>query len=224
MIFVNCDQGTPEWFQARCGVITASIVRDALSTLKKTSGQKSAGDPTDKSDQIAYDLAFERISAEPYGDTFQTFAMKRGSELEAMARMRYESRYSVMVDEVGVALTDDRLFGYSADGLVGTDGLIEIKTPLSSTKIVEMIRTGDIEEYKHQIQMGLWITGRLWADFIMYIPPLKGVNNDLYVKRIKRDDNFIEDMEIGLLKFNKRVEDAVKLLSAPMFNLEAIAA
>jgi hypothetical protein len=76
----------------------------------------------------------------------------------------------------------------------------------------------------HQMQGGMWISGREWCDFIMYIPPLKGVKNDLYVKRIKRDDDFIDDMVTDLLKFNKRVEDAVKLLSAPMFNLEAITA
>lgn len=224
MIFVECEQGTPEWHQARAGVITASTFSDALSVLQKKSGDKVAGDPTDKSDGLAYDTAFERISGAPYGDTFQTYAMKRGTEMEAFARMRYESLYNVMVDETGIILTDDRLFGYSTDGFVGQKGMIEVKTPQNSNKILQMIRTGDVSEYIHQIQGGMWISGREWCDFIMYIPPLKGVNNDLYVKRIFRDDNFIDDMVMGLLKFNKRVEDAVKLLSAPMFSLEAAAA
>lgn len=224
MIFIECEQGTPEWFQARAGVITASTFSDALSVLQKKSGDKVAGDPTDKSDGLAYDTAFERISGEPYGDTFQTYAMRRGSEQEAFARMRYESRCNVMVDEAGIVLTDDRLFGYSTDGFVGDKGMLEIKTPQNSNKILHIIRTGDVSEYIHQIQGGMWITGREWCDFICYIPPLKGVNNDLYVKRIFRDDNFIEEMEMGLLRFNKRVEDAVKLLSAPMFKLEAVAA
>lgn len=224
MIFIDCEQGTPEWHQARAGVITASTFGDALSVLQKKSGDKVAGDPTDKSDGLAYDTAFERISGEPYGDTFQTYAMKRGSEQEAFARMRYESLYGVIVDETGIVLTDDRLFGYSTDGFVGEKGMIEVKTPQNSNKILQMIRTGDVSEYIHQIQGGMWISGREWCDFLMYIPPLKGVKNDLYVKRIKRDDNFIDDMVMGLLKFNKRVEDAVKLLSAPMFSLEAAAA
>lgn len=224
MIFVECEQGTPEWHQARAGVITASTFSDALSVLQNKSGDKVAGDPTDKSDGLAYDTAFERISGAPYGDTFQTYAMKRGTEMESFARMRYESLYNVMVDETGIILTDDRLFGYSTDGFVGDKGMLEIKTPQNSNKILQMIRTGDVSEYIHQIQGGMWISGREWCDFIMYIPPLKGVNNDLYVKRIFRDDNFIDDMVMGLLKFNKRVEDAVKLLSAPMFSLEAAAA
>lgn len=221
MIFVECEQGTPEWHQARAGVITASTFSDALAVLKRKSGDKEAGDPTDASDGLAYDTAFERISGEPYGDTFQTYAMKRGSEQEAFARMRYESRYNVMVDEAGIVLTDDRLFGYSTDGFVGDKGMLEIKTPQNSNKILNIIRTGDVSEYIHQIQGGMWISGREWCDFICYIPPLRGVNNDLYVKRIFRDDDFIEEMEIGLLKFNKRVDDAVKLLSAPMFGLAA---
>jgi hypothetical protein len=224
MIFIECEQGTPEWHQARAGVITASTFSDALSVLQKKSGDKVAGDPTDKSDGLAYDTAFERISGEPYGDTFQTYAMRRGSEQESFARMRYESRYNVMVDEAGIVLTDDRLFGYSTDGFVADKGMLEIKTPQNSNKILHIIRTGDVSEYIHQIQGGMWISGREWCDFICYIPPLKGVNNDLYVKRIKRDDDFIDDMVNGLLKFNKRVEDAVKLLSAPMFSLEAAAA
>lgn len=224
MIFIECEQGSEAWHQARAGVITASTFSDALSVLIRKSGDKNPGDPTDKSDGLAYDTAFERISGEPYGDTFQTYAMRRGSEQEAFARMRYESLYNVMVDEAGIILTDDRLFGYSTDGFVGDKGMIEIKTPQNSNKILNIIRTGDVSEYMHQMQGGMWISGREWCDFICYIPPLKGVNNDLYVKRIFRDDDFIEEMEIGLLKFNRRVEDAVKLLRAPMFKLEAIAA
>lgn len=219
-IFVECDQGSDEWFAARAGVTTASNFSTAIAKLKRASGDKKLGDPTDASDTLASDIAIERISEAPYGDTFQTYAMKRGSEMEYFARMRYESRYGVIVDEAGVVLTDDRLFGYSTDGFVGDKGCIEIKTPLNSQKIVQMIKTGDISEYVHQIQGGLWITGREWVDFIMYVPPLKGVGNDLYVKRIMRDDNFIDDMVTDLLKFEQRVQGYVELLKAP-FKLAA---
>jgi exodeoxyribonuclease (lambda-induced) len=215
MIFIDCEQGTPEWHQARAGVITASTYSDALSVLKRKSGDKDVGDFTDASDTLAINTAMERISGEPYGDTFQTYAMKRGSEQEAFARMRYEANYNTIVNECGIVLTDDRLFGYSTDGFVGQDGMIEVKTPINSLKIMKMIQTGNVEEYIHQIQGGLWITGRKYCDFIMYVPPLKGIGNDLYVKRIFRDDDFINDLETGLLKFNKRVEDYVKLLSTP---------
>ncbi|MBU3577502.1 lambda exonuclease family protein [Polynucleobacter sp. UK-Kesae-W10] len=253
MIFIDCEQGTPEWHAARAGVITASTFSDALATVGGLTEQQQIyvsalqsgcsesaalekakyknrptsetvakalrgeviGSPSDGSEQIAIDTAIERISGEPYGDTFQTYAMKRGSEQEAFARMRYESERSELVEECGIVLTDDRLFGYSTDGFVGKDGMIEVKTPINSLKIVRMIQTGDVSEYIHQIQGGLWITGRLWCDFIMYVPPLKGNGNDLYVKRIFRDENFIEEMETGLLKFNKRVDEYMKTLSTP---------
>ena len=224
MIFIDCEQGTPEWHQARAGVITASTYSDALSVLKRKSGDKEVGDPTDASDTLAIETAFERISGEPYGDTFQTYAMKRGSEQEAFARMRYESEYSELVQECGIVLTDDRLFGYSTDGFVGKDGMIEVKTPANSLKIVKMIQSGNVDEYIHQIQGGLWITGRLWCDFIMYVPPLKSKGNDLYVKRIFRDDDFINDLETGLLKFNDRVESYVNLLSTPYATAPSVAA
>lgn len=223
MIFIDCEQGTPEWHAARAGVITASTYSDALSVLKRKSGDKDVGDFTDASDTLAINTAMERISGEPYGDTFQTYAMKRGSEQEAFARMRYESEYSELVEECGIVLTDDRLFGYSTDGFVGKDGMIEVKTPINSLKIVRMIQTGDVSEYIHQIQGGLWITGRLWCDFLMYVPPLKGNGNDLYVKRIFRDDDFITELETGLLKFNGRVEEYVKLLSTPYVSVPVAA-
>ena len=215
MIHISAEQGTEAWFKARAGAITASTFADAISVLSRKSGDKNVGDPTDKADQIVYDTAFERITGEPYGDTFQTYAMKRGSEMEGFARMRYESKFGVMVDETGVILTDDRAFGYSTDGFVGTDGMIEVKTPLNSLKIARMIQTGDVSEYIHQIQGGMWISGRKWCDFVMYIPPLRGVENDLYVKRIMRDDDFINDLEEKLLAVNRRVQEAVIQFSKP---------
>lgn len=215
MIFIECEQGTPEWHQARAGVITASTFADALSVLKRNSGGKTIGDPTDASDKLAGNTALERISGAPYGDTFDTYVMRRGREMEAIARMRYESNYNVIVDECGIVLTDDSLFGYSTDGFVGDEGMIEVKTPHDSNKIFDMIVTGNVDEYIHQIQGGMWITGRKWCDFIMYVPPLASINNDLYVKRIYRDDDFITEMETGLLAFNKRVEQRVELARKP---------
>jgi YqaJ-like viral recombinase domain len=223
MIFIDCEQGVPEWHQARVGVITASTFSDALSVLKRKSGDKEVGDFTDASDTLAANTALERISGKPYGDTFQTYAMKRGSEQEAFARIRYESLYNTVVAECGIVLTDDRLFGYSTDGFVGEDGMIEVKTPQNSLKVGKMLETENVEEYIHQIQGGLWITGRKWCDFIMYIPPLECIDNDLYVRRIYRDDDFITEMETGLLKFNKRVEYYVQLYSKKHTNYLAAA-
>ncbi|RIY41988.1 lambda exonuclease family protein [Neopusillimonas maritima] len=202
MIFVECQQGTPEWFAARAGVITASKFSDAVSTLKN-------GDPSQASKDYAYRVAVERIYGETTEDTYQTFEMRRGQELEPLARMAYELKTGGLAEESGVVLTDDRIFGYSTDGLVGDDGLIEIKCPNSARKLVEMWETGDLSEYEHQIQGGMWITGRKWCDFIMYAPQLEPVGKHLYIKRVERDDDFIEAMESKLWEFARRVQSHV---------------
>lgn len=189
---------------------TADVVARALKGLP-------VGEPSAASLRIAMETAMELISGEPYGDTFQTYAMKRGQEQELFSRMRYEARYNVIVDEAGLVTTDDRWFGYSTDGFVGDDGCIEIKVPLDLSKVINIIKTGDLSEYIHQIQGGLWITGRKWCDFVMGIPGLASLNNgnELYVKRVNRDDNFIEEMENGLLSHRMRVIEFEKMLRTP---------
>lgn len=199
MIFVNCTQGTPEWFAARAGVITASKFADAVSTLRD-------GDFTQASKDYAYKIAIERIYGETTEDTYVTWEMRRGTELEPLARIAYEAKTGNLAEESGIVLTDDRVFGYSTDGFVDEDGLIEIKCPNSARKLVEMWETGDISDYEHQIQGGMWITGRKWCDFIMYAPQLEPVGKQLFIKRIERNDEFIESMESKLMDFARRVE------------------
>lgn len=201
MIIIECQQGTPEWLNARAGVITASMFSDAISVLSRASGSKKAGDPTGASDKYACDLAIERISKKPYGAPVKAWTLERGHELEELARIQYETTTGEFVTESGLVLTDDRVFGYSTDGLVGTDGFIEVKAPVDSLKIEAMLLTDDTSEYEHQIQGGFWITGRDWCDFLMPVPDL----DFLYKKRIFRDDDFIDDMVEKLLKFADRV-------------------
>ena len=216
MKFVECLQGTPEWFAARAGAITASTFADAVSVLKRTSGEKKVGDPTDASDRLASDLAIERISGKPYGEPPKTWLLDRGHKLEAEARRIREERTGMVILESGVCKTDDDWFGYSTDGLVDDDGLIEIKCPIDANKIAAMFKTGDVSEYIHQMQGGMWITGRAWCDFIMYVPDLASVGNDLYVKRIYRDDNFIDSMVDQLLSFRQRVQLRESLFRRPI--------
>lgn len=161
-------------------------------------------EPSDKARRYAADIAIERISQAPYGEPPKTWLLERGHELEDLARIAYEARTGFLVEETGVALTDDRKFGYSTDGMP-EDGLIEIKCPIDSIKIAKIWQTGDVSEYMHQMQGGMWITGRKWCDFIMYVPDLAPVGKDLYVKRIERDDNFIDAMVERLLAFDALV-------------------
>ena len=212
MLFIECRQGTPEWLAARAGAITASCFSDAISKLSRASGNKKAGDPTSAADRYAGDIAIERISGKPHGEPIKAWVLDRGHELEELARMAYEHRTSHFVEEVGVALTDDRKFGYSSDGLIEGEGLIEIKCPIDSQKIIAMWEKGDVSEYIHQMQGGMWVTGRKWCDFIMYVPDLKNAGKDLFVKRIMRDDNFIDEMVTQLIVFDRTVADYEMIL------------
>jgi len=221
MIFIECQQGSEEWLAARAGAITASCYREAIEVLSRASGSRKPGDPSGASERYAADLAIERISEKPHGAPIKAWVLDRGHEMESLARIAYEVRTGYLAEESGLVLTDDRKFGYSTDGMP-EDGLIEIKAPIDSQKILDMWETGDVSEYIHQMQGGMWITGRRWCDFIMYVPELESVGKDLFIKRIMRDDDFIDDMVERLLDFDRRVERLVGILKRPIGALEPI--
>ena len=198
-IIVDCEQGTPEWHAARVGAITASRCKDACDTLKN-------GQPSAKALGYAAQVAMERVAGVSCDDTFVNFAMRRGTELEPAARSAYEAHTGNLVQPAGMVFTDDRWFGYSTDGFVEDDGAIEIKCPLSPLVVVSMWREQDLSDYMHQMQMGLWITGRQWVDFVMYDPRLAPVNKHKFIRRVRRDENFIERMEEDLMRFRRIVE------------------
>lgn len=205
MILIQCEQGTAEWKKARAGVITASKFKDALDTLKN-------GAPSEKSLTYSAEVALERISGEPCDDTFLTWQMKRGTELEPEARFGYEAATGMLASESGVALSDDRVYGYSTDGLCDDDGMIEVKCPSSAKVLIAMWRDQDLSAYIHQMQGGMWITGRKWCDFIMYAPQLASVGKQLFIKRVMRDEAFIEEMAAGLARFAATVDDNERIL------------
>lgn len=184
---------------------TSSIITRALDG-------EDTRNPSDAAIRYAGDIAIEIISGKPHGEPPKAWVLERGHIMEAEARILYEARTGAFVTETGICATDDEMFSYSSDGLVDDDGLIEIKSPIDSTKILDMWRTGDVSEYLHQIYGGLWITGRKWCDFIMYVPDLASVGKDLYVKRIFRDEAFIDAMVLELVRFRVMVAANVKTL------------
>jgi hypothetical protein len=244
-IYLVAPQGTPEWFQGRCGSTTASMAtetRKRLNSLderqqkyvdlvnsgieKKEAAEQAGykvmprsalieralagekiGEFTQAARDYAFKLAVERISGELLDDPqFDPWQSKRGRELEPDARLLYEERKGVLVDEVGLALTDDRKFGASVDGLIDDDGSLEIKCFLAPAKLAPILLENDIGDCKDQIQMGLWITGRKWCDFVLYCPALKRINRHLTIIRIDRDDDYIEELQRDLLAFEALVE------------------
>ncbi len=214
MKFLNMQQGSPEWLQARAGRVTASCFADAISRCQKKSATRNVGDPTAVAERYAADLAIELISGQPHGEPPKAWTLDRGHEMEFAARMRYEAITKSFVTESGICIDDSGRFAYSSDGLVDDDGLIEIKAPIDSAKILHILATGDTSEYDHQMQGGMWITGRAWCDFLMYVPDLAAVGKDLFVKRVFRDDAFIDAMVERLAEFDGLVQANVAILRA----------
>lgn len=168
---------------------------------------------SDVAKRYAADLAFERINGSPFQEPPKAWVLERGHEMEALARMHYEARTQAFVTESGLCVDDDNVFAYSSDGLVDDEGIIEIKAPIDSIKIMTMWRTGDVSEYIHQMQGGMWLTGRKWCDFILYAPMLANAGKELYVKRIYRDEEFIDAMVLELRRFENMVNENYRILT-----------
>lgn len=217
--------GATEESAAEAGGYKSKVKR--TETVERAILGLRVGEPSDASKKYASDLAVERISGKPYGEPIKTWVMERGHEMEAKARMLYEARTGFMAMDGGIFKTDDDWFGYSSDGSIeGTpegDGLMEVKAPVDTQKIVAMWQTGDVSEYIHQMQGGMWITGRKWCDFIMYVPDLASVGKDLFVKRIYRDDDFINDMVEQLMGFRSNVLAMESFFRKPAATLDQLA-
>lgn len=177
-------------------------------TIRRALDGEDTVRPSDIAVRYADDLAIERISGMPHGEPVRTWVLDRGHEMEAIARRLYEARTGAFVTEAGLCIEGN--FAYSTDGLVDDDGLIEIKALMDSTKIRELWKSGDVAEFIHQMQGGCWLTGRKYCDFILYVPALANVGKDLYVKRIHRDDVFIDDMVSKLQRFERLMLDTEK--------------
>lgn len=159
------------------------------------------GDWSDAAKDYAFRLAVERISGKPLDEGFETWAMARGRELEPAARMEHESITGLMVDRAGFVLTDDRLFGASADGLIQQDGGSEYKCFVSPEKLRAFHIDFDPSAVMDQVQGCMWITGRKWWDLGVYCPALESIGKQLWLQRFERDDNYIETMVDDLLSF-----------------------
>lgn len=223
MRLLECDQGSPEWHQARAGVVTASMFKVARQRLK--SG-KNAGDFTDAAKNYAFRLAVESISGTPLDQGFETWQMKRGHELEPAARLAHETMAGVIVQRAGFVMTDDGWFGASADGLIAPGGGSEYKCLVSPEGLREVLLGDDISEFMDQIQGCMWITGRSWWHFGLYCPALASVGKEFYWRHIDRDDDYINAMEGELMEFRRLVHTfKAKLIAVqPNADMDRLAA
>jgi putative phage-type endonuclease len=176
----DIEQGSDEWHAIRRGVITAS----AISRLLTGTG-KPANNDTSRAQ--LYQLLAERITGESEPGGFYNDDMARGHLLEPFARDLYSQHYNE-VQECGfiTCQLSGVVIGYSPDGLVGDDGLIEIKAPRQKTHLKSLLTNQVPGEYIPQVQTGLAVSNRAWCDFISYAPGLP-----LFVRRVERDEQVI---------------------------------
>ena len=195
MIHHQHEQGSPEWIAARRGVVTGSRFKDCRAKLKN-------GEPSKDCMAYAYDIARERCGGMAPAK-FQNAAMRIGTEQEAPAVRMYEVRTGYLTEEVGFFTTEDGLFGLSPDRLIDDDGVLEVKTLVSSATLFTALTEGDLSEYMDQCLGYLWLLGRQWVDLVLWVPDLQHMT----VKRITRDENAIEALEADLIAFAKIVAD-----------------
>ena len=173
------------------------------------------GDWTEAAKNYAFRLAVERICGYALDEGgFETYAMRRGKEMEPAARARHEREIDHAVVETGFVTTDCGRFGASADGLVGLDGGAEYKCLISPEPIRDIVLNRDISGFTDQVQGGLWITGRQWWDFALYCPALAGVGRDFERFRVHRDEDYIQSMAADLERFDALVEQYRSQLEA----------
>ena len=199
------SQGTPEWLLERCGKVTASRIADLMARTKSGYSASRAN--------YAAQIVAERLTGcvQP---SFTNAAMIHGTETEPEARRAYEFFVDCDVQQTGfVPHPQIAMAGASPDGLVGDDGLLELKCPNVATHI-ETLLSGTIpDKYMKQMQFQMACTGRTWCDFASYDNRLPEAMR-LFVQRVPRDDEAIAEIEREVVAFLGEVDETVAQLRA----------
>lgn len=204
-------QGSEEWLSARCGLITASEMKHLL-TVKSL---KVADN--DKTRAHVFELLFQRLTGfvEPQ---YVSDAMLRGQEDEIYARAAYEEHFAP-VTEVGF-ITNDKFgftIGYSPDGLVGDDGLIECKSRAGKYQVQTIAENEVPEEYVLQLQTALLVSERQWVDFISYSGGLP-----MFVKRVEADPLIQGAIIAAATSFEAKLADKEREYRATLASMRTV--
>jgi len=206
------DQRTPEWFAERLGKVTASCIYKVMARTKSGYGADRAN--------YAAQLVTERLTGTA-GESFSNAAMQWGTDTEPQARAMYSFDEGVEVLETGfhphptIAMS-----GASPDGLVGDDGLVEIKCPNSATHIATLTGAPLERKYLLQMQWQMACTERLWCDFASFDPRLP-LEMQLHVLRVVRDDALVAEIEGEVIQFLGEIDATVANLRARYLTREA---
>lgn len=202
MEILDCIQGSPDWVKARLGMVTASKFSDVMS--------KGAG-KTRKDYML--DLATEIMEGTQTVGYFDK-NMEAGQDKETQAREYYQLISGCTVKEVGFIKMND-IVGASPDGMIGEDGLLEIKCPLGKTHTRYILEDRIPTAYKAQIQGQLYVTERRWCDFLSYRPENK--QRPHFIKRVYRDEAYIKDMSIQVIMFVAELKKLIETLTRSEF-------
>lgn len=210
-------QGSEEWLAARRGVITGSKFKDARDYLKLTAAEakegKTRGKPSQKLLNYAMDVARERAGGRA-APVFVSAPMKIGSAEESNAIREVEIERGYMTTTAGFICTPDRRFGVSVDSLVETDGVVEVKTMVSSATLFEAVVEGNYEAYEDQCIGAMWLLNRQWVDLVLWAPDLQEAGlKGLHIHRIHRIQAKIDALEADLWQFAALVDQFYKALT-----------
>jgi hypothetical protein len=189
------QQLSKEWFAARCGIPSGSQFKKIVTTEGKPSAQRFG---------YMYQLAEERIFL-CRKETYQSQDMLNGTETEPLARSIYEMDNEVEVSLTGFQLHPCGLYGSSPDGLIGDDGLLEIKCPIASTHIGYLAKGKVPSEYFQQVQGHILCSGREWCDFYSYHSGLPELQVRAYP-----DEVFQKKLHDELIRFCAELDELVE--------------
>ena len=198
MKILNCEQGTEEWLQCRLGKLTGSV---AYTIATKGKGL----------DTLCLEKATELLTG-IIPDGYKNDAMQHGNDYEAEARSIYELETGNKVVQVGFC-EDNEYVGVSPDGLIGDDGLIEIKCPQDKTYTQYLIDMKIKPEYYAQMQMQMLITKRIWCDYVVYNSHFE---KPIIIQRVFPDKEYMEKLAEGLGYGIRRIQEIVKQVQANM--------
>lgn len=176
MIWHDVEQNSDEWMGLRIGKATASCFGSFMAN-----DGKAFGDPAKR---YALQIAIERSTGKKANYIFSNDHMERGHEQEPIARMMYEQERFIDVSNGG--FFDCGEYGDSPDGLVGEDGVIEIKSVITSTHYATLMRGSFDPAYRWQLVGHLDCTGRQWVDFCSYCADFPE-SKQLIIHRLTRD-------------------------------------
>lgn len=202
MRIIDCEQGSETWLEARAFLPTSSHADEIMTPSRlKASGSQ----PKYMSKLLAEWIFGHWIDFDNKGP-----AMERGNEQEDQARAWYELEYGVDVEQVGLIVTDDGRFGCSPDGLVGSEGMTEIKVPLLHTHILYLAQPEELEkEYHGQTQVQMATTERGYVDLVSYHHKLPKV-----VRRVEPDADYQKAWKDVLGAFLDSFDEAKRKLAA----------